>query len=150
MGYKKDKETGVVRWDGIQNINFKLYWTASCYNDVIKSFNINTNDWVARYIFKRCRWMGSRHASHFTTLMFLAIWHGYHWCYFHMFAYEFMVRLISNNQKPTLEFSWWMLKELFTVSQANQKLFNLSHPGKYNCWKNLNFLQKMFFSLLSR
>jgi len=91
LGYVKDKETGEARWDGIQNINFKLYWTASCYNDVIKSFNINTNDWVARYIFKRCRWMGSRHASHFTTLMFLAIWHGYHWCYFHMFAYEFML-----------------------------------------------------------
>ena len=35
--------------------------------------------------------MGSRYASHFTTLMFLAIWHGYHLAYFVMFALEFAV-----------------------------------------------------------
>ena len=50
LGYiKKDGET---RWDSISNINYKLYHTASSYGDMIKSFNVNTNDWVARYIFK--------------------------------------------------------------------------------------------------
>jgi len=89
LGYKKE-EDGSHRWNAIQNINFKGYHTATSYDETIKSFNINTNDWVARYIFKRCRWMGSRHLSHLTALMFLAVWHGYHACYFHMFAYEFI------------------------------------------------------------
>ena len=51
LGYVKDKE-GVVRWDSIGNINYRLYHTAASYGDMIKSFNVNTNDWVARYIFK--------------------------------------------------------------------------------------------------
>lgn len=90
LGYIKNSD-GTHRWDSITNIKYKLYHTTTSYSDVIKSFNVNTNNWVAHYIFKRCRWMGSRHLSHITTLMFLAIWHGYHWCYFHMFFYEFMV-----------------------------------------------------------
>jgi len=57
---------------------------------------------VARYIFKRCRWMGSRYASHFTTLMFLAIWHGYHLAYFVMFALEFAV---VNCEKEIFKFT---------------------------------------------
>ena len=51
LGYVKDKE-GEVRWDSIGNIKYRLYHTASSYGDMIKSFNVNTNDWVARYIFK--------------------------------------------------------------------------------------------------
>lgn len=90
MGYTKS-EDGTSRWNALENVKLSNYWTAKSYDEMIKAFNVNTNDWVARYIFKRCRWMGSRYASHFTTLMFLAIWHGYHLAYFVMFAIEFAV-----------------------------------------------------------
>jgi len=118
LGYVKDKE-GEVRWDSIGNIKYRLYHTASSYGDMIKSFNVNTNDWVARYIFKRCRWMGSRHLSHLTTLMFLAIWHGYHWCYFHMFFYEF---ILMNSEAA-----------LFNVTTKTQWIQNLPEWVRWVC-----------------
>lgn len=100
MGYQK-QENGEVGWNGLANVKLQKYWTAQSFDDMIKAFNVNTNDWVARYIFKRCRWMGSRYASHFTTLAFLAIWHGYHLAYFVMFAIEFVV---VNGEKEIFKF----------------------------------------------
>jgi len=100
LGFAKTEEG--VNWNALANIKLRKYWTARSFDDMIKCFNINTNDWVARYIFKRCRWMGSRYASHFTTLMFLAIWHGYHLAYFVMFALEFAV---VNCEKEIFKFT---------------------------------------------
>ena len=53
-----------------------------------------------RYVYKRLRFLGSRYASQFLTLMFLAVWHGYHLGYFVLFFMEFIIilweRKVSN------------------------------------------------------
>ena len=48
---------------------------------------------VARYVYKRLRFLGNRYASQFLTLMFLAVWHGYHLGYFVLFFMEFVIIL---------------------------------------------------------
>ena len=46
---------------------------------------------VHRYFFKRLRFLGNKTFSHFATLMFLAVWHGYYPGYFGSFMLEFFV-----------------------------------------------------------
>lgn len=64
--------------------------TATSIDYVIGSFNINTNLWSKYYVFKRLKFLGSKEASQFGTLAFLAIWHGFHMMYFITFALEFL------------------------------------------------------------
>jgi lysophospholipid acyltransferase 5 len=58
--------------------------------NIINTFNINTNRWSKRYIFKRLRFLGSKHLSALGTLLFLAIWHGFHPGYLLCFGMEFI------------------------------------------------------------
>jgi len=101
MGYVK-KEDGKTNWNALANIKIGQYMRALSYGDMIKSFNANTNDWVARYIYKRCIWIGNRNISQAAVLGFLAIWHGYHLCYFIMFALEYFV---VNGEKEIFKFT---------------------------------------------
>ncbi len=64
--------------------------TATSIDHVIGAFNINTNLWSKYYVFKRLKFLGSKEASQFGTLFFLAIWHGFHIMYFVTFALEFL------------------------------------------------------------
>jgi len=86
-GYEKD---GTPRWDGLSNIRPFDFIFATNHQQVIDSFNINTNDWVKRYIFKRLRFLNNRHISQGSTLLFLAIWHGLSLGYFLCFLLEFV------------------------------------------------------------
>jgi len=61
------------------------------FNDYILSFNINTNQWCAEYIYKRLKFLGSKIYSQIMTLLFLALWHGFHSGYYHCFLMEFVV-----------------------------------------------------------
>ena len=61
------------------------------FNDYILSFNINTNHWCAEYIYKRLKFLGSKMYSQIMTLLFLALWHGFHSGYYHCFFMEFVV-----------------------------------------------------------
>ncbi|KJE94333.1 lysophosphatidylcholine acyltransferase 3 [Capsaspora owczarzaki ATCC 30864] len=79
------------KWDGLANIRVWKFETATSLKACIESFNVNTNDWVARYIFKRLRFMNNKHFSSLSTLMFLALWHGFHIGYFICFLTEFVV-----------------------------------------------------------
>lgn len=54
-----------------------LYETTGKFDGLIKSFNIQTNNWTAKYIYKRLKFMNSKVLSHLTSLMFLALWHGH-------------------------------------------------------------------------
>merc|ERR1711915_144925 len=64
--------------------------TATKFGHVIESFNINTNNWVAVYIYKRLKFMGNRTVSQVVTLLFLAVWHGFHSGYYLVFFNEFL------------------------------------------------------------
>jgi len=86
-GYTKE---GEARWDGVSNVNPWGYVFATNHKQVIDNFNINTNDWVKRYIFKRMKFANSRHISTATALYFLALWHGFSIGYFYCFTLEFI------------------------------------------------------------
>lgn len=85
----------------IKPYNFEV---ASTCDEMIHSFNINTNKWMARYIFKRCKGLGNRNASHLITLIFLAIWHGLFSGYIVNFMLEFFIVKVENEfvQVPSL------------------------------------------------
>lgn len=82
---------GRIKWDGCANVKLRTFETTTQFNDYILSFNINTNHWCAEYIYKRLKFLGSKIYSQVMTLLFLALWHGFHSGYYHCFFMEFIV-----------------------------------------------------------
>jgi len=83
-----DKD-GKPSWIGLRNFKFRQFITGTFFQDIIESFNINTNQWVGRYLFKRLRFLGNKNASHAITLLYLSVWHGFYIGYLIMFILEF-------------------------------------------------------------
>eukprot|EP00123_Amoebidium_parasiticum_P012501 comp21400_c0_seq1/m.29469 comp21400_c0_seq1/g.29469 ORF comp21400_c0_seq1/g.29469 comp21400_c0_seq1/m.29469 type:complete len:481 (-) comp21400_c0_seq1:439-1881(-) len=83
----RDKD-GSIKW-GLRNCEPLQFHTSLNLATIIKSFNINTNNWAMRIIYKRCAFLGNKLYSQLATLMFLAIWHGFHGAYFYAFFIEF-------------------------------------------------------------
>ncbi|BFZ24003.1 hypothetical protein BsWGS_27042 [Bradybaena similaris] len=86
MSYNGVEEKGVAKWDGCTNIKVWQLETGESFSDFIQSFNVNTNQWMARYVYKRLRFLGSKVLSQLLTLLYLALWHGllsgYYMCFF--------------------------------------------------------------------
>ncbi|CAG2118504.1 unnamed protein product, partial [Medioppia subpectinata] len=88
-GASYDKKSGsVYECSNVHVINFE---TATTFGGLIRSFNLTTNEFAAKYLFKRLKFMGSRMASHFFTLFFLALWHGWSTGYYVTFGMEFLI-----------------------------------------------------------
>jgi len=81
---------GWIDWKGCANVKIGRLEGSTKFGHVIESFNINTNNWVAVYIYKRLKFMGSRTISQVVTLLFLAVWHGFHSGYYLVFFNEFL------------------------------------------------------------
>ncbi|EPZ31578.1 Membrane bound O-acyl transferase, MBOAT domain-containing protein [Rozella allomycis CSF55] len=75
----------------LTNIDHVLFNSATSLGDIIASFNINTNLWIKTYIFKRLKFLGSKQLSSIISLLFLALWHGFHPGYFFCFSLEFFM-----------------------------------------------------------
>jgi lysophospholipid acyltransferase 5 len=87
-GYNKDgKSEG---WHRLANVKPGQFETSLNLQGIIESFNINTNDWVKRYIFKRLKFLNNRDISLLAALFFLALWHGFAPGYFLCFLLEFV------------------------------------------------------------
>ncbi|XP_069551715.1 lysophospholipid acyltransferase 5 [Brachyistius frenatus] len=82
---------GKPQWDACANMKVWLFETTPLFGGTISSFNINTNAWVARHVFKRLKFLGNKTLSHVTTLFFLTIWHGLHSGYILCFSMEFFI-----------------------------------------------------------
>ncbi|XP_028394037.1 lysophospholipid acyltransferase 5-like [Dendronephthya gigantea] len=89
LTYNGRTELGEARWDALKNCKITIYETTITLQGVIDSFNVNTNMWMSRYLFKRLRFLGNKTLSHVITLMFLAIWHGVYIGYFVCFSSEY-------------------------------------------------------------
>ncbi|XP_044762922.1 lysophospholipid acyltransferase 5 [Coccinella septempunctata] len=101
--YNGVDERGHKKWDGLQNIKLSLIENTREFNDYIKSFNINTNHWIAHYVFKRLKFLGNRNLSQLGALLFLAVWHGYHSGYFLTFLLEFLVIYLERDVKSIVK-----------------------------------------------
>lgn len=97
MSQNGEKEDGTVKWDGVENIKLAVFENTLEFNDYIVAFNVNTNHWVAQYIYKRLKFLNNRHVSQFAALFFLAVWHGFHDGYYVCFFFEFMVILMERD-----------------------------------------------------
>lgn len=80
-----------AEWNALENIKVYLFETATEFDHYVQSFNVNTNKWVARHIFKRLIFLGNKNVSQFLTLGFLAVWHGFHTGYYVTFVFEFVI-----------------------------------------------------------
>lgn len=96
-------EAGNIKWDGLANVDIVRFETATEFNHYIQSFNINTNHWVAQYVYKRLKFLGNRHLSQGSALLFLAIWHGFHSGYYTCFIFEFMVMYMEKDWQGILK-----------------------------------------------
>lgn len=88
-GISRDPLTGLV--NRCFNISVLQYETTATFGGLIESFNMTTNAFAMRYIFKRLKWLKSKLASQFGTLFFLAIWHGFCIGYYNTFALEMAI-----------------------------------------------------------
>jgi lysophospholipid acyltransferase 5 len=89
LGFAGYDEKGKPRWDAVANVRPYQLETGTTLQSMVDSFNINTNDWVKRYVFKRLKFLNNRDLSALGALFFLAIWHGFNPGYFLCFSLEF-------------------------------------------------------------
>ncbi|SPP76564.1 lysophospholipid acyltransferase 5 [Drosophila guanche] len=91
FSYKGKDEHGQPDWSGCSNVKLILLETGNTMEHYVQSFNVNTNQWVGQYIYKRLRFLNNRTISYGAALGFLAIWHGYHSGYYMAFVMEYIV-----------------------------------------------------------
>lgn len=89
--YKGKDAQGQPDWFGCTNVKLMLLETGNTMEHYVQSFNVNTNQWVAQYIFKRLKFLNNRNISYAAALSFLAVWHGYHSGYYMAFVMEYMI-----------------------------------------------------------
>ncbi|XP_014206756.1 lysophospholipid acyltransferase 5 [Copidosoma floridanum] len=102
LTYNGKDNNGKDKWDGCANVELITFENATEFNHYILSFNVNTNHWAAEYIYKRCKFLGSKLYSQLATLIFLAIWHGFHSGYYACFFMEFIIMYFEKDLKPVL------------------------------------------------
>ncbi|XP_043528844.1 lysophospholipid acyltransferase 5 [Frieseomelitta varia] len=117
LTYNGKNKDGRPLWNGCENVKLLKFETASHFNDYILSFNINTNTWCAEYIYKRLKFLGSKIYSQFFTLVFLAVWHGFHSGYYLCFFLEFVITFAEKD-----------LTQILTKQQKLQSLLK-NHPA---------------------
>ncbi|XP_028280261.1 lysophospholipid acyltransferase 5 [Parambassis ranga] len=94
---------GQHQWDACANMKLWVYETTPLFGGTISSFNINTNAWAARNVFKRLKFLGNKMLSHVTTLFFLTIWHGLHSGYFLCFSMEFIIITVERQAQALVK-----------------------------------------------
>ncbi|XP_058054796.1 lysophospholipid acyltransferase 5 [Anopheles bellator] len=87
---------------GCTNIKVGVFENTSKYGHYVESFNVQTNTWVANYVYKRLRFLNNRMLSHLGALLFLAVWHGFHSGYYITFLMEFTVIRMEKEVEPIL------------------------------------------------
>uniref|UniRef100_A0A4W2HZV1 Lysophospholipid acyltransferase 5 n=1 Tax=Bos indicus x Bos taurus TaxID=30522 RepID=A0A4W2HZV1_BOBOX len=95
LGFNGLDEYGTAKWDACANMKVWLFETTPRFTGTIASFNINTNAWVARYFFKRLKFLGNKVLSQGLSLLFLALWHGLHSGYLVCFQMEFLIVIVE-------------------------------------------------------
>ncbi|XP_055316945.1 lysophospholipid acyltransferase 5 isoform X3 [Sitodiplosis mosellana] len=93
-------EKGVADWSGCSNIKLLVFENTKRFQHYIDSFNVQTNYWIAEYVYKRLRFLNNRNYSQLGALVFLALWHGFHSGYYITFAMEFAVIICEREMEP--------------------------------------------------
>lgn len=89
FSYNGKTATGEEDWSACANMHPLRFETSRKFQHFVESFNIQTNQWVAHYVYKRFKFLNNKVASFVGTLLFLSLWHGFHSGYYMTFAMEF-------------------------------------------------------------
>ncbi|CAH2006618.1 unnamed protein product [Acanthoscelides obtectus] len=103
LAYDGEDEKGNPKWNGVENIELNIFENITQFQDYVKSFNVNTNKWLGQYVYKRLKFLGNRLISQFVSLMFLAVWHGFHSGYYVCFMFEFIVIYMERDIKSIIK-----------------------------------------------
>ncbi|XP_046388835.1 lysophospholipid acyltransferase 5 [Ischnura elegans] len=103
LTYNGKAESGSYLWNGCANVRIRVFEGAIKFGHFITSFNINTNSWVAQYIYKRLKFLGNRYVSQAAALLFLAVWHGLHSGYYMSFFLEFIIMKFEKDMEYILK-----------------------------------------------
>ncbi|XP_022104173.1 lysophospholipid acyltransferase 5-like [Acanthaster planci] len=95
FGYNGRDKNGNVLWDRCISYKPMQFELATTCRELVKSFNISTNTWVSRYVYKRLKFLNNRNVSQLAALLFLAVWHGFYVGYYVGFLQEFVVFFIE-------------------------------------------------------
>ena len=125
-------ENGLIDWHGWTNVNLKEFFLGVTSKASTNGNNIQVYKWVSFFVYKRLKFLKSKTTSKFVTLLFLSLWHGYHFGYFYyffsLFAYQWLEadiqdltsksRLIQsfaerNVVRHILPFTQWVVFNLF-------------------------------------
>lgn len=98
-----DREYDSDELSGCSNIKVGVFENTSKFGHYVESFNVQTNHWVAVYVYKRLKFLNNRVLSHLGALLFLAIWHGFHSGYYMTFFMEFMVIRMEKEIEPIFQ-----------------------------------------------
>lgn len=121
-------ENGVADWTGCSNIKLLVFENTKRFQHYIDSFNVQTNHWIAEYVYKRLRFLNNRNYSQIGALVFLALWHGFHSGYYITFAMEFAV--IICEREVFLKYYVFFFKQIL-----NTKIVYLFTDGTSFCSK---------------
>ncbi|XP_046381384.2 lysophospholipid acyltransferase 5-like [Haliotis rufescens] len=137
LSYNGKDENGKAQWDGCTNVNLTKLESAVTFHQMIQSFNINTNMWMSKYIFKRLRFLGNKFVSQGVTLLYLAVWHGLHTGYYMCFMLEFFMTNTQNQlgslvdaspqlkslvQQPSIKIVLWGVSKIITTFSLSYAL----------------------------
>ncbi|XP_037075411.1 lysophospholipid acyltransferase 5-like [Pollicipes pollicipes] len=153
LTYNGQDSKGNHLWDRLANVRIRVYENAIKFQDYVPGFNVNTNVWVSKYIFKRLRFLGNKELSQFLTLMFLAVWHGYHLGYFVVFFMEFAIVLWERkvlgalSQYPSVMSTCWDTWLRYPL-QLVLRLYTLVFLG-YSCVPFVSVVRRRWWPLLS-
>ncbi|XP_069365186.1 lysophospholipid acyltransferase 5 isoform X2 [Maniola hyperantus] len=130
---KTGKNEAVSKWDGCNNIKLMRFECATKFQHYIDSFNCNTNNFAAKYIYKRLKFLGNRNLSQLFTLLFLALWHGtrsgYYMTFFNEFLIIYMEKDIENIlSKTEIYHTLWNSKAKY-VMYALLKVYTIVFMG---------------------
>ncbi|XP_023018791.2 lysophosphatidylcholine acyltransferase 3 protein nessy [Leptinotarsa decemlineata] len=121
LTHNGEDENGEVQWNGLENIKISIFENTTEFGHFIQSFNVNTNQWSAQYIYKRLKFLGNRLVSQSVTLLFLAVWHGLHSGYYVCFLFEFIVMYMERDLKSIVK-SNETLTRFFDIPQLQLPL----------------------------
>lgn len=85
-----------ITWNGenfndFRNIDFWFFEKSLSFTDIIKSYNITTNKFSFKYVYRRLKFLGNPKLSQILTLAFLSVWHGFETGYHFAFSIEFLI-----------------------------------------------------------
>ncbi|KAL3861608.1 hypothetical protein ACJMK2_007633 [Sinanodonta woodiana] len=166
LSYNGKDINGNVLWDGCTNMKLFQYETCTDLHHLVDSFNHNTNKWMARYVFKRLRFLGNKQLSQIITLSYLAVWHGIHSGYYMNFFLEFLIsnalsefikfshklRILRNiNDSTTLKPLVWIVKKItitFALSYALVSFVLLSADSYMKVYRSVYYIGHLFYLAL--